>query len=382
MIDSWSCQNVGVISTIEEYRATFDGEPGYLNWAAFGPLSSTVRDEVVADLGMLGTGRSSSIAHVEEREVEARTAIAGLLGLPIEAVTLQPSTAYGLMHAVYGLGGGVLASPAEFPAIPTVITRAADALGRIRPQWLQTTDGFVTPEAVADQLEEDTTALVVSLVDFRTGYRADLTGLREALGPDRLLIVDAIQGFGVVDADWGAADVIAGHGYKWLRAGRGSGFATFNAHARERIAPVLSGHHGVEGGLTVDEVPAPAADANAYTVARGDALAAARLAIALSEIAEVSVPVIEEALTERTERVIEIAQRHDIRVASPLDPDRRAGIVALAPDNVAALGAELANRGVTVTARSGIVRVAPHVGTDDETLGLLDEACAAYAQQR
>ena len=135
-------------------------------------------------------------------------------------------------------------------------------------------------------------------------------------------------------------------------------------------------------GMTVDEVPPPAAGAGAYTVARVDALAAARLAISLSEVAEVTLPVIEEALTERTERVIEIAQRHDIRVASPLDPDRRAGIVALVPDNVAALGAELANRGVTITARSGIVRVSPHVGTDDETLGLLEEACAAYAQQR
>ena len=371
-----------MISTLEEYRATFDGEPGYLNWAGFGPLSTTVRDEVVADLGMLGTGRASSIAHVDERENEAKAAIAGLLGVAADTVTLQPSTSYGIMHAVYGLSGGVLASAAEFPAITTAVTRAADLAGRIRPQWLQPENGFVTPQAVADHIEDDTTALVVSLVDFRTGYRADLAGLREALGPDRLLIVDATQGFGVLEADWDAADVIAAHGYKWLRAGRGTAFATFNAHARERIAPVLSGFFGVEGGMTVDEVPPPAAGAGAYTVARVDALAAARLAISLSEVAEVTLPVIEEALTERTERVIEIAQRHDIRVASPLDPDRRAGIVALVPDNVAALGAELANRGVTITARSGIVRVSPHVGTDDETLGLLEEACAAYAQQR
>ncbi len=40
----------------------------------------------------------------------------------------------------------------------------------------------------------------VSLVDFRTGYRADLAALRDVIG-DRLLIVDAIQGFGAVDAD-------------------------------------------------------------------------------------------------------------------------------------------------------------------------------------
>lgn len=369
-------------STIEEYRSTFDGDPGYLNWAAFGPLSSSVRDEVVADLEMLGTGRASSIAHVEAREDEARTRVADVLGAAPEDVTLQPATSYGIMHAVYGLSGGVLASSAEFPAIPTALTRAADAFGRVRPQWLRPEGRFVTPQAVADALEDDTVALAVSLVDFRTGYLADLAGLREAIGPDRLLIVDATQGFGVVDADWAAADVVSGHGYKWIRAGRGTGFASFNAHARSVIQPVLSGFFGAEGGLTPDEVPPPAAGAGAFTVARGDALAAARLSTALADITGVGVAAIQEALTERTQRVIDAAQRHGIPVVTPVDPERRAGIVSLAPDNVAVLGAELANRGVTVTARSGLVRVAPHVGTDDETLGLFEEACAAFAQQR
>ena len=61
---------------------------------------------------------------------------------------------------------------------------------------------------------------------------------------DRLLIVDAMQGFGAVDADYAAADVVCGNGYKWLRAGRGTGFAWFGERALERIAPVLSGWAG------------------------------------------------------------------------------------------------------------------------------------------
>lgn len=368
------------MSTIADFRSSFPGEPGYLNWASFGPLSPQVRDEVVADLEMLGTGRASSIAHVHERIDEARGAVAGLLGAAVDEVTLQPSTTYGVMHAVYGLSGGVLASPAEFPTIPTALTRAADAFGRVRPQWLASEGGWVTPEAVADALDADTVALAVSLVDFRTGYRADLAGLREAIGPDRLLIVDAVQGFGVIDADWSAADVVCGNGYKWLRAGRGTGFAWFSARARASIAPVLSGFGGAEGGMTPDAVPPPAATAQAYTISGADVLAAARLAVAVGQVADAGVAEIEAALTERVDRVIEIAQRHGIPIDTPLEPERRAGIVALAPASVAALGAELANRGVTATTRSGTVRIAPHVGTDDETLGLLDEACAAVAR--
>ncbi|WP_309068774.1 aminotransferase class V-fold PLP-dependent enzyme [Microbacterium sp.] len=369
-------------STIDAFRSTFEVEPGYLDWAAFGPVSAAVREEVAADFEMLGTGRASSIAHVAERQDDTCALLARLLGTVRDEVTLQPSATYGLMHAVYGLSGGVLASPAEFPNIPTVITRAADAFGRVRPQWLTASEGFVTPDAVADALAEDTVALVVSHVDFRTGYRADLEALREAIGPDRLLIVDAVQSFGVVEADWQVADVVCGHGYKWLRAGRGTGFAWFGARARAAIQPVLSGFRGAEGGMTVDSVPPPASSAQAYTVSGSDAMLPARLAVALAAVEAVGVAAVEEAVAERTARVIDIAQRHGIPVVTPLDPARRAGIVSLAPESVAALGAELANRGVSVTTRSGTVRVAPHAGTDDETLGLLDEACAAFAQQR
>ena len=369
-------------STIDEFRATFDVEPGYLDWAAFGPVSPAIRAEVAADFEMLSTGRASSIAHVAERQERTRELLARLLGATPGEVTLQPAATYGMMHAVYGLSGGVLASPAEFPNIPTAITRAADAFGRVRPQWLSTPDGFVTPEAVSDALHDDTVALVVSHVDFRTGYRADLGALREVIGPDRLLIVDAVQSFGVVDADWRLADVVCGHGYKWLRAGRGTGFAWFGARARAAIVPALSGFNGAEGGMTADAVPPVASSAQAYTVTGSDAIVAARLAVALADVAAVGVAAIEQALAERTARVIEIAQSHDIPIATPLDPARRAGIVALAPGSVAALGAELANRGVSATTRSGTVRIAPHVGTDDVTLGLFDEACAAFAQLR
>lgn len=370
-------------TTIADYRATFTGEPGYLNFAAFGPLSTTVREEVVADIELLGTGRASSIDYVAGREQEAREALAGLLGGSADEVTLQPTTSYGMMHAIYGLSGGVLASAADFPTIPTLIVRAAESFGLVQPQWMRPPSGFVTPEVVADHLQDDTRALVVSLVDSRTGYRADLRGLREAIGEDRLLIVDDTQGFGMIEADYAAADVVCGHGYKWLRAGRGTGFAWFNARARAAIRPVLSGHPATETGITFDEVPPPAASPQAYRVSQPDWLAAGRLAVAAGEIAAVGVAAIESELAALTDRVIALADEHGVPVLTPRDPARRAGFVALAPrpEHVAPLGASLANRGVTVTSRSNLVRVAPHVGTDDATFGLFEEALAAFAQK-
>lgn len=371
------------MTDLESYLASFDGEPGYLDWAAYGPLSPSVRAEAQADAELLGSGRSTGIDLVAEHAREAKVLLAGILGADASQVVLQPSTTYGLMQAIYGLAGGLLLSRAEFPSLTVAATRAADALGSIGLQWLDPEDGRVTPELVREAITDDTRALAVSLVDFRTGYRADLTALRDVIG-DRLLIVDAVQGFGVVHADWAAADVVCGNGYKWLRAGRGTGFAWFGERALERIRPVLSGFAGVEGGLPVDVVPRPASSAQAFSVSFPDDLAAARLATALADIRDVGVDVIEREITARSGDVIFFADRYEIPVITPREPERRAGIVALvpAPQDAAPLAASLANHGLTVTTRSGVVRVAPHVGTGADTLRLFGDALAEFSSAR
>jgi selenocysteine lyase/cysteine desulfurase len=187
-----------------------------------------------------------------------------------------------------------------------------------------------------------------------------------------------------VEADYAAADVVCANGYKWLRAGRGTGFAWFGERALERIAPVLSGFAGTDGDLPVDVVPPPATSARAFTVAGADTLAASRLATALRDIRDVGVDLIESELAERTRDVIFFADRYEIPVVTPRDPQRRAGIVTLAPapQDAAPLAASLANHGLTVTVRSGLVRVAPHVGTGADTLRLFGDALAAFSSTR
>lgn len=371
------------VTDLDSYLASFDGEPGYLDWAAFGPLSPAVRGEAQGDTELLGSGRPSSIQLVADHAREARELVAELIGTDAAHVVLQPSTTYGLMHAIYGIAGGLMLGRGEFPSLTVAATRAAEAFGSLELQWVEPADGFMTPDAVRSALSDDTRAVAVSLVDFRTGYRADLSALREVIG-DRLLIVDAIQGFGLVEADYLAADVVCGHGYKWLRAGRGTGFAWFGDRALERIAPVLSGFHGVDGDLPVDAVPAPSASAQAFAISGPDTLAAARLATALREIVDAGVAGIESALAARTADIMVSADRYEVPVVTPRDPERRAGIVTLepAPQDAAPLAASLANHGLTVTARGGRIRVAPHVGTGADTLRLFGDALAAFSSAR
>lgn len=369
------------MGTFDDYAAAFGRNPGFLNWAGFAPISASVLAEVSADAEMLSNGRPAAFTLSRERLDEARSLVAELIGGGARSadVSLHSSSTDALMHAFAGLRGTALVSPAEFPSVSFTAERmAAASADRLRIGWIEPEGTLVTPEAVAEALDDSVVALAVSHVDFRTGYRTDLAALREVLGPDRLLIVDAVQSFGVVDDAYAAADVVVGHGYKWLRAGRGTGFAWFSPTARERIEPVLSGWGGIEDDdLPMDAFPPPAPTGRAYTVGFPDPLAVARLATALRDVRDAGVPAIEEALAAQVDAVLEIAERHGVPVVSPTARERRAGIVALAPEEPAALAASLANAGVFATARGATIRIAPHVGTEEETLTMLDDAIIA-----
>lgn len=354
-----------------------------MNWAAFGPLSTSVVSEVAIDAEQFSSGRTSGIELVMGHNAEALDGVSRLLDVPANWMTHQPSTTDALMQAAFGIRSGqVMASMADWPGVTLPIARAAASLGRITPQWVTPQDGFMTPEVIADALTDDTTAVVLSLVDFRTGYRADLGAIRDVIGEDRLLIVDAIQGFGVIDADYSAADVIAANGYKWVRAGRGTGFAAFSPQAREQLDPVLSMTAGLADGPMFDTIGRPADSAQAFQVGPADPLASARLAAGVQDILNVGIDAIEAEVGRLTAHVIATADRFNLDVATPRGAAQRAGIVSVVPrnDGAAMLAASLLNDGVTATVRSGAVRIAVHAGTDDTTMRMFDDAVAAFAQ--
>ena len=368
------------MTTIDEFVADFDEDPGYLNFASVGPLSRSVEEEERASVELLRRVRFGSLDSMFEQDERVRRAVAGLIGFRPDQVAFQPNTSTGLMHAMFGITGGVALSPAEFPSLTFAAARAAASLGVLTPLWLESDYGRLTPGAIRDQLESSTAAVAVSLVDFRSGYLADLEGIRQVIG-DRLLVVDAIQGFGVVDAPFQVADVIVSGGQKWVRAGWGTGFLALSDRALERLTPVFSGFAGTDVELPLDAVLPPAQDARAYAISNPSPIAEARLAGALEQIAAVGVDQIAAAVSEKAARLIETADQFGIPVVSPREANERAGIVVLRPpaEHLTVLAAALLNHGVTVTVREQSVRLSAHVTTDDETFDMLRASFTSFA---
>ena len=365
---------------LDDYLERFSDEPGYLDFARVGPIGRAARDEESAMSSLLGRARFGSLGVLEEQDARVRDAVAGALRFRPDQVVFQPNTSQGLLQAMFGLDGRVAVSVAEFPSLPFATVRAGEARGMLDAVWLEPDHGRLTPGTLRDQLTDDVTAVAVSLVDFRTGYVVDVEGIRQVIG-DRLLILDAIQGFGVVDAPWELADVIASGGQKWVRAGAGTGFLAVSDRAVERIRPILSGFMGAESDeLPLDGVTPAARGARAFQISQPDPVAQARLAISLEELAAVGLPVVAERVAENVSRLIDLLDEAGLPIVSPRDERERAGIVVVEPEPEAltALGASLHNHGITATVRAGHVRLSPHVTTNEETFAMMRAALVSY----
>lgn len=374
-----------VTTPLDRFVADFAEDAGYLDFARLGPVS----ERVVAEERMMGEfsarARFGSLELGDEQDERVRDAVAGQIGFAPEQVVFQPDTSTGLMHTMFGLDGTVALSPDEHPSLRAAVVRAGQALGHLEAAWLESEYGRILPGTLRDQLTPEVTAVAVSFVDHRTGYRADLEGIRQVIG-DRLLIVDAVQGFGVVDAPWEVADVIACGGQKWVRAGRSTGFLAMSDRAVERLEPVLSGWRGEPVPVDPDVelpggVPDPVRGVAAFSISRPRPAAQARLAAALEGIAAVGIDEIERAVEEKVDRALSIVDEFGLQVSSPRNPSERAGMVVIEPDGdqLTQLAAAFYNHGVTVTSRNGGIRLSMHVSTSDETFTLLRTAIAEFA---
>jgi selenocysteine lyase/cysteine desulfurase len=371
---------------LDEYLERFTDEPGYLDFARLGPVGRTAREEDSALQSLLGRARFGSLDGLFEQPARLSAAVAALTGFRADQVWYQPNASQALMQAIFGITGPIAMWAGEFPSLPFAAVRASDALQVVQPRWIEPDHGRVTPGVLRDQLTDDVVAVAVSAVDFRTGYLTDLEGIRAVIG-DRLLIVDAAQAFGVVAAPFHLADVLASNGHKWARAGTGTGFLALSDRAVDALTPVFSGFAATDHeGTPADAVLPPTRGVRAFTVSNPDLVAAGRFAAALEELAAFGVDQVRAEVADRVTRLIDLADEFGIPVVSPRDETERAGIVVLAPDDekLTLLTASLHNHGVTARhlrtpEDTGIVRLSPHVTTDEETFTMVRGAFMSFA---
>jgi selenocysteine lyase/cysteine desulfurase len=368
-----------------EFPFTARGDTIYLNNASTGPLPARAVAAVEAWTRRRAEPWRISDPDLFEMMARARSLVARLVGADDAEIALMPNTTHGLNLAAralpLGAGDVVLSFDREFPA--NVYPWMALGTRGVRLEQLPTVDGLPDEAALERALERpEVRAVTVSWVQFSTGYCADLErlgALCRARG--KWFVVDAIQGVGARSLDLRAChvDVLACGAQKWLLSPWGTGFLYVRRELIASLEPSTVGWLAVRG----DEDFSRLTDYD-YTL-RDDARRFEVLTLPFHDFAgmvaslelfhELGPDAVAAHVRRLADRIVAWARsRDDVRLVTPADPARRAGIVSLVPPDAAAASRRLREAGVIHSLREGAVRLAPHgYNTDDE----IDRALAA-----
>ena len=375
---------------LSDYVSASRCSPGYLDFARVGPLLTPVA-EARAHATDAITQRPEQIAELDPAADRAIATAADLLGFSRGNVALSPNTSTGLFQAAFAMPGGadseVLVSPFDFPANTQAWHRGAQHGGPTL-RWMVPETGArpeITPAIVADALTPQTCAVAVSAVDFATGFRVDLSGIRDAIG-ERLLIVDAIQGFGVVDMRWQDADFIASGGQKWLRAGWSTGILACSERALSMFGPGLSGWSGAKGAhdaRSLEPLAPPLDGADRFSITAPDMVAVCGFSAALDALSNVGISMIWARVSELVARTRDGLCSAGATVLGSANDKNWSGIVSFTmPGRPSrAIVERLAAAGLRVSEREGAVRVSIHATTDEATIDALISEVSIAAQR-
>tara|TARA_R110000751_G_scaffold4347_5_gene21262 strand:- start:1210 stop:2409 length:1200 start_codon:yes stop_codon:yes gene_type:complete len=337
-------------------RALFDLPEGviYLDGNSLGPLPRAARErlaQVVSDEWGRLLIRGWNEAGWIDLPARVGARIGRLIGAEPDAVRAADSTSVNLfkcLSAALALRPGrrvILSEAGNFPTDLYVAQALAQALGQGHTLRL------VTPEAVAEALDEDVAVMMLTEVDYRTGRRHDMAALTaRAQAAGALTVWDLAHSAGAlpVDLAGAGADFAVGCGYKYLNGGPGApAFLYVAPRHQAEAAPALAGWMGHAAPFDFAPDYAPAEGLDRMLVGTPPILSLSALDAALEVWEGVDLAALRARSVALSETFLAALEgREDLALASPREAELRGSQVSFRhPEGYAVMQALIA-RGV------------------------------------
>ena len=361
----------------DEFPWAAAGEAVYLNAASTGPLPErTLRAQAEFSRKRAAPHR---LSHEEQFSVldRCRALIREMIRAEEGSIALSVNTGAGINVAAWGLplgaGSVVVVPDLEFPANVYPWMAAAKVRG-YDVRTVPARDGLFDEAGVLAALDEPgTRVLSLSWVGFATGFVADLERLGTACRERGVwLVVDAIQGVGVLPLDLGRThvDLLACGGQKWLLSPWGSGFTYVNPELLESLEPLPVSWMAVRGAddfsSLVDYDLTWRDGARRFEQITVPYQDFAGMAASLELLRGLGGEAVRAHVATQVEALATGACDLGIQVLTP--PTRRAGIVTVRPRDVGTASARLRDARVIHSVREGTIRLSPHCYTTSEEI--------------
>ncbi|MDA8297352.1 MAG: aminotransferase class V-fold PLP-dependent enzyme [Actinomycetota bacterium] len=311
----------------------------------------------------------------EQRLFAVGDEVARLLGARPGEVVISDSTTvncYKLAVAALDARPGrarVLGDANDFPTVRYVLEGICASRG-LRLELLENDPGEGLDEAqVAAALDEDVALVCVSGTNYRSGSTLDLGALCAAAhGAGALVLVDLSHTAGSVPVDLERAgvDLAVGCTYKYLNGGPGApAWLYVRSALQTQLRQPIWGWWGQKDQFAMGPHYDPAPGIARFLTGSPTMLALAAVRAGIAPLLEVGM----DTLWDKTRRLVALLARRveercvglGARLASPSDPTRRGGHLAIAHEHAFSACRLLAERGLVIVDFRGpdVIRLAP-----------------------
>jgi len=327
--------------------------------------------------------------------VRARELFARLVSTKTEEIACIPNVTSGLAAVASALRieseQNVVVSELNFPT-NVYIWHSMKQRGLISEvRVVKAENGQIPLSDFEKAIDDNTAAVSLDYVSWINGCREDIPEVtRIAHSHGALMLVDAFHAVGVipVDAHKIGVDVLTCGTYKWLMGPHGTAFLYVNREILEQLEPSIVGWHGISDSVVARAVAnedtfgrpfdlskvEPATDATRFEWGTWSVISVVGAKAALEFALKYSPADREPLIGKLTDRLLDGLRGRARGVTSPLEKERRSGIVTFEVESAGTVARRLQEEGVVVAPRLNTLRVSPHFfNTEEEIDALLEK---------
>jgi selenocysteine lyase/cysteine desulfurase len=240
-------------------------------------------------------------------------------------------------------------------------------LPEVEKRYVTSQELALGTDCVLRLIDRHTRAVALDWVHSPTGVRADIAAISEfcrALGV--FVIVDAIQGLGVVDMDFSTvgADFVCSSTNKWLMSPQGTGIICVKADTLLKLKPYNLGWLSARWE-EFNDLLAPRelkTDASRYEEGTKNYLGIYGLHESLKILLSVGQPAVEQHVRQLTDRLRTGLRALNYEIVTPEEPKRNAGIVLCRKPETDMVERHryLRRNKIVCAVRQNCLRIAPH----------------------
>jgi len=312
---------------------------------------------------------------------DGKQAFSKLVGAKPEEIALVPNTSTGLNIAAnvlhYPSGSKIVTTDLEYPSVTYPwLRKGLD----IKVHYVKNVNGRILLDDMEKAIDDKTTAVAISHVEYANGFRHNLRVLSEmAHEHGAYLIVDAIQSAGAtkVEARRDDVDFLTAACYKWLLGPAGAAYLYVRDDLIEKFEPPFVGWASVDQKIfeTVDFWDiwnlSLSKTASRFEAGSPSILSFAGAAESMRILLDFGIENVNERILALTDHLIDNIKDLKLGLQTPEEKQNRSGIVNFRIKNPQKIAKKLEEKGIIISARANGIRVSPHFYNTEEEIDRL-----------